>query len=127
MGFIDKIRPNTITMNEQVYQFAMNTEKNKCLHIQKAAELNKYSLIFVDNAYDVHLKRLPECCSVYILQSDLQKTGCLDRLINTIILLAKKYAETLEEEGYDLTGVSTTDIYLGCEKEASFQAKIRKK
>ena len=60
-----------------------------------------------------------------MLQSDVQKLGSLDRLINTIILLTKKYAEVLEEEGYDLTGISTTDIYLGCEKETAFQEKVR--
>jgi len=108
--------PGELTVKNQKYVFIMNTKKKCRLDVQKAAELNGYNIIFVDNASTVYADPMPEYCSVYMLQTDYNQTGSMDRLINTIIGIAEIYKELLREKGYDVDNVPLTKIYLGCEK-----------
>jgi hypothetical protein len=94
-----KIRtPGELTVNNQKYVFVMNMKKKCRLDVQKAAELNGYSVVFVDNASNMHADSMPDYCSVYMLQTDYDEKGSMDRLINTIIAIAEKYKELLRKK-----------------------------
>ena len=110
------IAPGEININNQKYVFVMNTKKKCRLDVQKAAELNGYKIIFVDNASNMYADPEPEYCSVYMLQSDYGQKCSMDRLINTTIAIAENYKELLKEKGYDVDNVPLTKIYLGCER-----------
>lgn len=75
------ITPGELTVNNKNYVFIMNTKKKCRLDVQKAAELNGYSVIFVDNASDMYADPMPEHCSVYMLQTDYDKKCSVDKLI----------------------------------------------
>ena len=77
---------------------------------QKATELNGYRVVFVDNASNMHADPMPDYCSVYMLQTDYDEKGRMDRLINTIIAIAEKYKELLRKKGYDVDNVPLTKI-----------------
>ena len=110
------ITPGELIVNNQKYLFAMNTKKKCRLDVQKAAELNGYRIIFVDNASNMYADPMPEYCSVYMLQSDYGQKCSMDRLINTTIAIAENYKELLKEKGYDVYNVPLTKIYIGCER-----------
>ena len=117
--------PGELTVKDQKYVFVMNTKKKCRLDVQKAAELNGYSIVFVDNASNMYADPMPEYCSVYMLQTDYDQKGSMDRLINTIIAIAEKYRELLRDKGYDIDNVPLTEIYLGCEKNENIPKKCR--
>ncbi|MFV0362700.1 MAG: hypothetical protein ACK5LL_06380 [Suipraeoptans sp.] len=115
--------PGELTINDQKYVFVMNTKKKCRLDVQKAAELNGYLIIFIDNASSMNAAPLPDYCSVYMLQSDYDKKCSMDRLINTVTAIAEKYKESLKERGYDVDNIPLTNIYLGCEKYENIPIK----
>ena len=120
----DKMRtPRELYVDNKKYVFTMNTKKKCRLDVQKAAALNGYSILFVDNASNMYADPLPEYCSVYMLQADYDKKGSMDRLINTITAIAEKYKELLKEKGYDVDNMLLTNIYLGCEKHEAIPLK----
>lgn len=110
------ITPRELIVNNQKYEFIMNTKKKSRLDTQKAADLNGYSILFADNASNMYADPMPEYCSVYMLQTDYDKKCSMDRMIKTIVAIAVKYKEILNEKGYDVSNVPLTNIYLGCEK-----------
>lgn len=125
-GFVknNKMRtPGELIVNNQKYVFIMNTKKKCRLDVQKAAELNGYSILFIDNASNMYADPMPEYCSVYMLKTDYAQKCSMDRLINTITAIAEKYKELLKEKGYDVDNVPLTQIYLGCEKYENIQLK----
>jgi hypothetical protein len=109
------ITPGDLVVKNQKYTFIMNVRKKGRIDVQKAAELNGYSVIFVDNASTMYADPLPDDCSVYMLQTDFDKKCSMDRLINTCTTISTKYKEKLNEKGYDVSNVRLNDIYLGCE------------
>lgn len=115
--------PEEFTINNQKYVFAMNTKKKCRLDVQKAAELNGYSVVFVDNASNMYADPMPDHCSVYMLQTDYDKKCSMDRLINTTLAIAQKYKELLRGKGYDVDNVPLIDIYLECEKYENIPIK----
>jgi hypothetical protein len=115
--------PGEITVKDHKYVFVMNSKKKCRLDVQKAAELNEYSIVFVDNASNMYADPMPEYCSVYMLQTDYDQKGSMDKLINTIIAIAEKYKEMLREKGYDVDNVPLTEIYLGCERHENIPIK----
>lgn len=120
----NKLRtPEELTVNNQKYVFAMNTKKKCRLDVQKAAELNGYSMLFIDNASNMYADPLPEYCSVYMLKTDYDQKGSMDRLINTITAIAEKYKELLSEKGYDVDNVPLSKVYLGCERYENIPVK----
>jgi|GEM_PF-4875494 hypothetical protein len=125
-GFLknNKLRtPGDLTVNDKKYVFAMNTKQKCRLDVQKAAELNGYSILFIDNASNMYADPLPEYCSVYLLKSDYVQKYSMDRLINTITAIAEKYKELLKEKGYDVENVPLTKIYIGCERYENIPIK----
>lgn len=115
--------PGELTVNNHKYVFVMNTKKKCRLDVQKAAELNGYSILFVDNASNMYADPLPDYISVYMLQTDYVQKCSMDRLINTITAIAEKYKELLKEKGYDIENVPLTKIYLGCERYENIPIK----
>jgi hypothetical protein len=130
---INKMRtPGEITVDNQKYVFAMNTKKKCRLDVQKAAELNGYSILFIDNASNMFADPMPEYCSVYMLNTDYAQKCSMDRLVSTTTAIAEKYKESLKEKGYDVDNMPLTNIYLGCEKYENiplkqYSSKIRSK
>ena len=125
MTFNNKMRtPGELNVNNKKYVFVMNTKKKCRLDVQKAAELNGYSIFFVDNASNMYADPMPEYCSVYMLQTDYDQKCSMDRLINTITAIAEKYKELLKEKGYDVDNVPFKNIYLGCEKYETIPTKL---
>jgi hypothetical protein len=121
----DKMRtPGELTVKEQKYVFVMNTKRKCRLDVQKAAELNGYSILYIDNASNMYADPIPEYCSVFMLQTDYDKKCSMDRLINTVTAIAEKYKELLKEKGYDVDNVSLTNIYLGCERYENIPIKL---
>jgi len=118
-----RITPSEIVKDGKKYIFAMNTKKKARLDVQKAAELNGYDIIFVDNASNMFADPLPDYCSVYILKEDYEKLGSMDRLINTITTISEKYKELLRNKGYDVDNIPLTEIYLGCERHENIPLK----
>ncbi|NLL72843.1 MAG: hypothetical protein GX237_04880 [Clostridiales bacterium] len=120
----NKIRNSgELTVKNQKYVFVMNTKKKCRLDVQKAAELNGYRILFVDNASNMYAEPMPEYCSVYMLQSDYGQKCSMDRLLSTIIAIAEKYKELLKEKGYDVDNMPLTKIYLGCERSENIPLK----
>jgi seryl-tRNA synthetase len=120
----NKLRtPGELIVNNKKYVFAMNTKKKCRVDVQKAAKLNGYSILFIDNASNMYADPLPEYCSVYMLKSDYVQKCSMDRLINTITAIAEKYKELLKEKGYDIENVPLTKIYLGCERYENIPIK----
>ena len=93
------ITPRELIVNNQKYEFIMNTKKKSRLDTQKAADLNGYSILFADNASNMYADPMPEYCSVYMLQTDYDKKCSMDRMIKTIVAIAVKYKEILNEIG----------------------------
>jgi hypothetical protein len=120
----NKVRtPGELIVNNKKYVFAMNTKKKCRLDVQKSAELNGYSILFIDNASNMYADPMPEYCSVYMLKTDYAQKCSMDRLINTSTAIAKKYKELLREKGYYVDNVPLTQIYLGCERHENIQIK----
>lgn len=57
--------PGELTVNNQKYVFVMNTKKKYRLDVQKATELNGYSVVFVYNASNMHADPMPITVLLY--------------------------------------------------------------
>lgn len=117
------ITPHKILFNGEEYRFITNTEKKRRIDLQKAAELNGYSLVFVDNASSLEARALPDMCSVYMKQSDFEQFCSVDRLFNTCSEIASRYRKTLSDRGYDVDDIPLSKIYLGCERYENIPLK----
>lgn len=116
--------PTEIKVNNETYIFISNVEKKARLDIQKAAELNGYRILFVDNASNMYGESMLEThCSAYLLKEDFNKKCSINRLLSTTTTIAIKYKEYLLSKGYDIEDVPLTRICLGCEKHENFPMK----
>ena len=118
-------RPTEITIKGEVYHFITNTQKKSRINLQKAAELNGYKIVFIDNACDMYAQPLPECCATYMLKSDYDKFCSMDRLFNTSSEISLRYRENLKERGYAVENIPLSEIYLGCERTENIPLKTK--